>query len=428
MLTRTVLITLTALLFLTACHKDSTPPKPTLPVTTTGSMTINLTFGSPGDTTKVSCELIISEPGGKVLLDTLAAFGVPVKAVLKTDAKLVDVTEIETSNPTNFVSVGIFKGVDPTTWVSAVPSDYGVHIPARNSPTSAQTVVHNFPISAIYTSSVYNSFVFSAGPYNSFNFGNNPGTTLELSYQRFAGSYNYFAIPGSSPGLYKLYLPAGDHDTLDCNHLDTLVSLNFNRSGAAPYTLSFPSTSFLAIPDTTNFLKSIDLIANAYFAPFPHADLVFPKEPMQKYELSLAAILSTNDNVRYYSYSKNLPAAPVFPSASSFSVNSTTIDNFSVSFTGTKPSYYQTSWSNGTVYVNLCSSPDSSTVHLLSLLNNQKSKLLSHFSVNDLVLKGFSFDNADGLSYGDFFSYTCNPALLKTRRVVQASSLSRYYP
>jgi len=431
MLTRTVLITFTLILGLSACHKDSTPPKPPIPPAppaTTGTMTLNLTFGQPGDTSKISCELIISEPGGKVLLDTLPAFGVPVKAVLNTNAKLVDVTAIESSDPASIMSVSVFKSVDPTTWMSPFPGSYYIQFPPRPAFTAAQTVVHNFPSWAIYSANVFNSFVFSAGPFNSQYSGSYPGTTLNLSYRRYSGNYNYFAAPGLGPGLYKLYVPAGDNDTLDCNHLDTLVSINFDRSGAPAYSIDLSSSLFFAIPDTTNFLKSIDLIGGAYTDPFPHADLVLPREAMQKYELVLAANLSSNDAVRYYCYGRNLPTAPAFPSASSFSVNSTAADNFSVSFTGTKPSYCMTSWQSGTLYVNLYSRSDSTNIHLLSLLNNQKGKLLTNFSVSNLALRSFSFENVDGLSYSDYFSYMCNPGLTKTRRVLQASGFSRTYP
>ncbi|HEY4108718.1 hypothetical protein, partial [Puia sp.] len=91
-----LVFTLTASIVFYSCHKDSsnsssgnTPP----PTNTTGTMKISLAM--PADTAVKNCELIISETGGKVLLDTVTSRGTTVGASLSTNATLVDVTLVE---------------------------------------------------------------------------------------------------------------------------------------------------------------------------------------------------------------------------------------------------------------------------------------------------------------------------------------------
>ncbi|HEY4337230.1 MAG TPA: hypothetical protein VGM89_15070, partial [Puia sp.] len=148
MLTRTIPFAFITILLLTACHKDSTPPTPLPP--TIGTMAINLLFGSVGDTSNYRFELIISEPGGKVLLDSIAPPNAPVKTTLKTNSKLVDITTIRVyppdGTPDSVLALNIYKSVNPTDWVTLTPNSYHVSYSSRPSSfTSAHTVVQNFP-------------------------------------------------------------------------------------------------------------------------------------------------------------------------------------------------------------------------------------------------------------------------------------------
>ena len=139
-----------------ACHKDSTPP-PVAPPTTPQTGTLNINMNYPAvDTSTTTYELIINEPGGKVLLDTIAVVNHPVKAALRTNAKLVDVTTILLfTNPTQYYAF-TYKSVDPSGWSNTYPGSYQVS-PGLNtlSSTNAQLVVQNFPSSAIYGTSVF---------------------------------------------------------------------------------------------------------------------------------------------------------------------------------------------------------------------------------------------------------------------------------
>jgi hypothetical protein len=47
--------------------------------------------------------------------------------------------------------------------------------------------------------------------------------------------------------------------------------------------------------------------------------------------------------------------------------------------------------------------------------------------ISNLSLGYFTFENTGGLSYADYFSYTCNPSQLQARRINQASAYGRSY-
>src|ERR1700722_8215271 len=77
---------------LIACHKDHNTPTPTPTVTPIlGKMTINTSYPDSSKTLS-NVELIITEPGGKPLLDTVVPVNTPITAPLSTDAKLVKPT------------------------------------------------------------------------------------------------------------------------------------------------------------------------------------------------------------------------------------------------------------------------------------------------------------------------------------------------
>ncbi|HVU97698.1 MAG TPA: hypothetical protein VHE34_20885 [Puia sp.] len=89
-----------------SCHKNNarpaTPPEDTTGTAggpgTTGTMKISLTLPNALD----NCELIVSETGGKVLLDTVAPNGTTINATLHTNASLVDVSTTLNTSPRLF--------------------------------------------------------------------------------------------------------------------------------------------------------------------------------------------------------------------------------------------------------------------------------------------------------------------------------------
>ena len=108
------------LLLVTAssCHKDHTSPTHPLPANTT--ITINLGYSDTIDSlNEDKWELIVKEPGGSLLLDTVVRVNTTISTTLKSSTPLVDLTTVvyyalyESS-----YSATTFIGVNPSTWTT----------------------------------------------------------------------------------------------------------------------------------------------------------------------------------------------------------------------------------------------------------------------------------------------------------------------
>ena len=155
------------LVLFTSCHKDSTPPSsPSGPGTTSptlGTMNINLTYPR-GALNVASFELIMT------IVDTLGGTH----------------------------AVTLYKSINPSDWINVFPGSYVTrHLEAPSNRTSATIELTNFPAVAEAGTNIFSSFLFNNGPIGSeageqFSPYSN---TMEINYQRYAGVYNYIAIP-----------------------------------------------------------------------------------------------------------------------------------------------------------------------------------------------------------------------------------------
>src|SRR5579871_4503147 len=96
------------------------------------TISINLIYPNP-DTTDYgnTFELIISEPYGNVLLDTIAPYNVPIVAKVKTTKPLLDFSTVIYSPTFNFYDLTITKSVQPDQWTTlgAPPLTYPAGVP-----------------------------------------------------------------------------------------------------------------------------------------------------------------------------------------------------------------------------------------------------------------------------------------------------------
>jgi hypothetical protein len=431
MMARTDLLksSLFAAVFIVGCNKDTAKPTSTatLPtiINTNGTMNLNLTY--PYKTITGTFELIINEPGGKVLIDSLAQDQIPIILALKTNANLVDVTYIYVLDSNQSIptyAVCVYKDVNPSKWVNLRTGELGITYP-KSATVQSNLTFTNYPTSAITTGNVFNSFIFENGIRNDYTNAlyYDAYNTLALTYQSHNGVDDYFVIP--QLGLYKLFLPTGN-DTLDISVMDTVSSVTFVRN--TPFTLIYPGCIFNGIPDTTDLSKSVSFLDIFNTVVPPNADMQFPKTPMQKYEIGVAAMNSVNDYPYYYGYVSSPPTQLSFPDASSFSVVSQQNDNFGVTFTNPNLSSFCTTYiADATVQVNFWSPPDSTAFQPISFLTIQKSKLLNGVSLSDLTLKTFQFTNVPGFTYADYLDYVCNPNLVQTHKITTYTSYLRAF-
>ena len=105
-----------------SCRQFVIPPHGGRPP---GDSILTIDLACPNaDTTDygTSFELIISEPGGKVLLETIAPYNAPIIAKMITRQPLVDVSTVAYSPTFDFYSMIINKSVKPETWI-VTPDD-----------------------------------------------------------------------------------------------------------------------------------------------------------------------------------------------------------------------------------------------------------------------------------------------------------------
>jgi hypothetical protein len=420
---RTALWALLPVALLIACHKDSSSPATAN--TPLGTMNIDLTYPRSYSQTAFY-ELVISEPGGKTLLDTIVQFNTAVKAALRTNATLVDMILIDTTGGHN---VTVYKSVNPSTWINTFPGSYVTKY--RSSlPGSTSASVHytNFPNVGATGTDIFNTFFFNNGPVGSqTGISFYPSTnTLDLGYWRYPGAYNYLAIP--QLGLYKLYIPASAKDTMDLSHMDTAIAITYPRP--TPFTTSYFGITFLGITDSTNRTLDVNFMDPLQEHPVPNVDLQYPRQPMQLYELYYAGLTAANEGVGFYSYGKTVPTNWNYLDPASFTVSSVQPDNLSVQYKGSAPATVASSYwttSNNSSTLSIFWHPDSTSIHPLTLLTGLKAKFLSGAALSDLKCSSFTFEQMPGFTYSSYFTTACDPAKMATHPIRSSNYYIKYF-
>lgn len=387
-------------------------------------MNINLTYPNGySPWLLASFELVFSEPGGKVLLDTIVRFNTAIKATLKTNATVVDMVMIDTVGGGHNITA--YKSVNPSSWVNAFPGSYVTRYrTSLPNTTHASLHITHFPIDP--STSALNSFFMNNGPVLSMGSSTfNPSTdVLDLTYGRYSGASNYLSIPGL--GLYKLYVPTRDADTFDMTHPDTLITVSYPRPTA--FSTNYFAVTFLGITDSTN--RSLDINFMDVMIPHtvPNVDLQYPRQPMQLYELYYAGLTPANEGIGFYSYGKSVPTSWNFIDASNFTVSGTQIDNLSIRNNASATisySYWMTT--NNSATLSLYWHPDSSSIHPQTLLTGLKAKFLSGATLSDLKIHSFTYEQMPGFSYSGYFNYACDPAKLLTHQIAWSNYYSKYF-
>jgi hypothetical protein len=415
-----------------ACSKSPSPAapiNPTNPVTPTNpttpasvTMNVDLIPYQPVAAT-FTFELIIAEPGGQVLLDTVTTTNSPIIAKIQSADSLVNVTTI-IKDSTGYLSAFGYRGVNPSTWKYSAPApNVQILYPAATY-TVADAFFTSVPAAPSTPANYMGDFAFfdynmAADPIGGYDVYD---STFSTGYGRYPNSYAYVLLPYA--GLYKLYKPANDNEILSLAAMDTAATVQLNlpaqfmmEQGGGDF-----QTKLIGITDTTDLTQSVQLGPTAYTTGLSTYNTYFqiPKTPMQKYETQVSGF-NNGSFVYYYNYGSTVPTTPVFPDPGSFMVVSNQSDSFAITFTGQHPTYYRTDWATtGNVSLSLWSSPDSNAVNPMTFLNGLKSKLLSGASFSGLKCYDLQLESITGYNYGSFLNYVSNPTLKTTQRVSTA--------
>lgn len=409
---------------LIACHKDHhSPIPPTPPVT--GKLNINTSY--PDYTgTFTNFEFIVSEPGGKLLLDTVVAVNTPLTATLSTDATLVNATTVVYNPGYLQYDVNNYRGVNPNTWnIISPPQFYDVMKPTAYQTSSPSTVVYTHPPAVNDPTSLSNmimsdfSQVDNLGvPYMPSQVTYQPGVSLTINYYNSGNNTLYLLFP--QLGLYNFHNYQSALDSVDLTHMDTAVEITYTKPASTITALSL-LRGFL---DTTSQTSSV-LLYDA-FTPGP-ADVEYPTKGVQAYELLYTAISTSKEAVTFYFYGPGVPATIPFPASPSYTIVANQSDSFNVQFPGPRPSFYSGNWLAGNTNLTVYASPDSGVVHPLTLLNSLNSKLLSGQSFGNPVVQNLTWEQFPGLDLGGGLAYFFNPSQYPNFRLNGSMLLERTF-
>ena len=392
-----------------SCNRSMNHPSPTPP---TGGIAINLTYPESNPAYGKQIELIINEPGGAILMDSMIAVNTPVVTTLHTTQKLVDITTVVNDSSAGQIYVTTWAAVDPTGWTTAYPNGYNI-LDHNTSGSTAKLYYTNLPVPlfsdinfADGANGGWASLVPSSG-------GSSPYGSLTVNYSRYAGNYAYILFPIQK--LYNFHIPAGDADTVELTQMDTAIRVNYYRPDYA-----FTACNLVGDMDTNNIDRALLLYAPTFGPGFDSTlvqNFCYPPSLVEKYELRIYAHTPDKKSyISYYSYGPQVPQTMPFPDSTSYTLNSTQPDNFSVTFLTVRPTYANTVWVTSNVNWTVFASPDSTQLHPLSMLSSLNSRMLRQQNLSSLSFSSFGYGTADQLNYQDYFSFICNLPRASTSR------------
>jgi hypothetical protein len=400
-------------LLATACNKHNNAPTPPTRADSTHTYTINLSYPDSSQTPATDWELIITEPGGKRLLDTIVPINVNVRSTITTTATVVNITSVEMGPKDTAFRVIMLAGIHP----NAIPTPV--------------------PIAAISPQRVGPTVIRLA------NFWNTPSHDLQhpiyYSQDIFLGAdwaqtgtigrrvNNSVLVTWPSKGLYHFYpWRSVAADTFDLALLtDTAATLNLTTHAG----YSRPNVFLEGIMDTTDFSKTIFLynyVYNIYNSVA--SDIVYPPKNVQKYDMRATYNGNDSTQVTVYSYGNTLTADHPWMDTTNFSLLSTQQDSFAVTFKNIALLYYETQWKASGMNFFVYSSPDSTSRRPLTLFNSLHSSKLQSLNISTLSPVYLYLFTAPGFAnYADFMTYDCDPVQYQARRVTGYTYLGRKF-
>jgi hypothetical protein len=415
------LLFLLVLTFALSCNRTMNLP----PVPPKIGIPINLTYPESNPAYGKQIELIIDEPGGAILMDSMIPVNTPIITTLHTLRKYVDITTVVNDSSGATIYVTTWKAVDPTGWTTPYPNGYNI-TDHNTTSTKAQLYYANLP--APQSADVIFSDGVNAG-WSSAYPSNGPGAapygSLNVNYSRHAGNYAYFCYPTLK--LYSFHIPVGDADTVDLSQMDTAIKVNYYRPGYA-----FTACNLVGDMDTTNIDRALLLYLPTFGPGFDSTavqNFCYPPTLVEKYELRVYAHTADKKNyISYYSYGTQVPSSMPFPDSTAYALNSTQPDDLSFTFLTVNPTYVGTQWVTASSKVNwtIFSSPDSTQLHPLSMLSSFNSRMLQQQNLNTLSFYSFGYGTADQLNYQNYFAFICNVQRASTSRPGSEIDFTRF--
>jgi hypothetical protein len=384
---------------LLACSKHDNPPIPP-PV---GTIHISLSNGAIDDLT----EVIISETGGKILLDTLSPFTGKLVADLRTNEKLVNITVIARDTIGKTFGIVTEMGVNPAQWTSLY--GYGGYFaPIEDMPYTVGTLQYKgIPALPVFDGVWTSSGLGGAGE-GTINMGQSSVPYINYGINR----YVYTLLPHS--GLYNFHLLAKVDDIIDLSHLDTAVKVNLQ----IPAEYKINTAVVVGIMDTTDYNKSLLLWQKSIWTDVP--DIEYPAKLVQRYESEVQVQGNDKNRAICFSYADSVPSHPLLPASSSLTVSSSQNNRLIFSFNGVHPSTCHSFLASGRINWSLNSSPDSTSLQPVKFLTSLNAKMLKGVDLSTLTVNGLQYEIVDGMDYAGYKTFEHTPDLHRSKRIRSA--------
>jgi hypothetical protein len=361
---------------------------------------------------RTNYELFVSEPGGKVLYDSVIDYNKTISASITTKEILLDVSVIYVNNTPGAKQwwISTYKSVDLASWKNIPLSD---SVPGQIYPIVTGTAT--MQLTNVTLGSYLWQFMTNddngpnplpaSGPYFSPQ-AVTTSSNVTISYPWEHDGYAYVAFPYD--GLYKLHKIAGQVDTVDCSHLDTAKKISFDWP--AQYDIM---PEIWGYQDSTTFANPLLIVpGHGQYTHNYSFEAMYPanKKVFQKYDIKLTGYpqgppvgITALASIRWTNLD-TIPTNIPFFDDSYYAVNYKTPDSFAVAFPKLKPTFYTfvASFGGGNNF-SLNLPGDSTTVdpeRLLAML--VKGKLLQGISPA-MFINGFTFTIDDEPNYQNYF-------------------------
>ena len=397
-----------------SCHKDHVSgPGPINDTLRLNLISSEAYWNNPA---QINVELIVSEPGGKVLLDTITPGNTHISVALATNASTVDLTNIFfTSQSPKLISITTYKGVNPANWAG----DYNYQDQFPIGPWTAAVV----PDTLHYTNLPTTSYtLFSQNQFTPMLYqdGSIPNTLTE-EYSMLPGNYAYLLC--TTLGLYKMVVPTQNNQTIDCSTMDTAATATFTPS---PY-FSYYSSVVNGYSDSTNLNTFLSLYFNATVLNNGLPQLEYPTKHIQNYAVLGTFYHGTQEAAEIYRVGPSVDPNIIYPDPTAYSLGATQNNQFSVAWNAAKPTYYLTAWADSTISWTIYASPDSTALNPVALLTAQKSKLLQGQDLTQLKLNYFQYGVVPGYDYGGYLGLVCDSTQLWKHPIAGRVNYYKYF-
>ncbi|SFH08215.1 hypothetical protein [Pontibacter chinhatensis] len=354
-------------------------------------------------------ELILSDKGGKVLLDTLLAFNVNHNLSLKSEDTKYNLTTLLIDPIDNSYWIQTYLQVNPDKWRVA-------YLPSSETPVvkeKADITYTNFPSAR--------DFYFQSRSLNSYR-GSITGNTLTINeFTRLVPTdLAYLLVP--SHGKYLFTEITSNQTTADFSKAGNTEKRKFNK----PANISSFATFLTGYTKAGDRTSSINLYWSP-FIPSEEYDLQFPLTVIEEFYLNVSYKDAGGYSHSYSYIGREVPTELDLSPVSNFTITKSGFEDFGVTFTNDKPTIFNSLWGTEDASIEarwgIFSSPDEANYKPKAFLEGLKSKKLAGKDLSVFKLLTGTSRKVNNYSYSEYYDLWANSKLFKENETRQEKSI-----